>query len=129
VKIRLSEIVSLRLSIYSSLCVHVSWQDQLGYLILNSCRLSFSLTPSCLQAFNRRLVLGSLFVDIGLAVVALLVNLVGEGVSSSLGSGTKAGVAVFGNILVCLLGGSGGGAGDGLLDVVDCVLDGIHCEG
>jgi len=73
-------------------------------------------------------VLGGLLVDIGLAVVCLLIELVTDGITGSLGTGAEAGVAVFGDVLVGLLGGSGARALDGLADVVDGVLDGIHGE-
>jgi hypothetical protein len=45
------------------------------------------------------LVLGGLLVDIGLAVVGLLVNLVARSVKGSLGTGAEGGVAVLGNVL------------------------------
>ena len=62
--------------------------------------------------------LGSLAVEIGLAVVGLLVELVADGITSSLGAGADAGVAVLGDLLVGLLGSGGGGSLDGLGDVV-----------
>ena len=93
------------------------------------------------------LVLSSLLVDIGLAVVGLLVELVGDGIASSLGAGAEVGIVVLGDVLVGLLGSSGTGARYGLGNVV-CgvpgtsqlwhvvggesdrnILDGIHCEG
>lgn len=62
--------------------------------------------------------LGCLLVDIGLAVVSLLVKLVADGITSSLGSGGELCVAVLGDVLVGLLGSSGGSPRDGLGDVV-----------
>lgn len=62
--------------------------------------------------------LRSLSVHIGLAVVSLLVDLIGDGITSGLGTGGEVGIAVFGNILVGLLGSRGAGALDGLADVV-----------
>ncbi len=93
------------------------------------------------------LVLGSLLVNIGLAVVSLLIELVGDGIASSLGAGAEVGIAVLGDVLVGLLGSSGTGARNGLGNVVcgvpgtsqlwyvvkeesdGSILDGIHCEG
>jgi len=77
----------------------------------------------------KHLVLGGLTVDIGLAVVGLLVELVSNGITGSLGTGAEGGVGVLGDVLVGLLGSSASSALDGLGDVVDGVLDGIHCEG
>jgi hypothetical protein len=54
-------------------------------------------------------VLGSLLVDIGLAVVGLLIELVGDGITGGLGTGSDLRVAVFGNVLVGLLGSGGTG--------------------
>jgi hypothetical protein len=65
------------------------------------------------------LVLGSLLVDIGLAVVSLFIELVGDGITGSLGAGAQVGIAVLGDVLVGLLGSGGTGARDGLGDVVD----------
>jgi hypothetical protein len=67
------------------------------------------------------LVLGSLLVDIGLAVVSLLIEFVGDGITSSLGAGAQVGIAVLGDVLVGLLGSGGTGAREGLGDVVDGV--------
>lgn len=50
--------------------------------------------------------------------MALLIDLVPEGVLGRSGTGTKGSVGVFGNVLVCLVGGVGGGTLDGLRDVV-----------
>jgi len=44
------------------------------------------------------------------------------------GPSADAGVAVLGNLLVGLLGSTRGGALDGLRDVVDGLLGGLHCE-
>lgn len=68
-------------------------------------------------------VLGGLVVDVSLSVVCLLVDLVGDGITSGLCSGTDAGIAVLGNILVSLLGCGGACTLDGLRDVV-CGLPG-----
>jgi hypothetical protein len=57
-------------------------------------------------------VLGSLLVNIGLAVVSLLINLVTDSIEASLSSGVERGVAVLGDILVGLLGSGRAGAGD-----------------
>lgn len=43
--------------------------------------------------------------------------------------GANADIAVLGNLLVGLLGGTRGGALDGLGDVVDGLLSGLHCVG
>ena len=64
------------------------------------------------------LVLSSLLVEIGLAVVGLLVELVADGITSSLGAGADACVVILGDVLVGLLGSSGGGSLNGLGDVV-----------
>jgi len=74
-------------------------------------------------------VLGSLLVDIGSAVVLLLVDLVTDGVLGGGGTGAEGGVAVLGNLLVALLGGSGESALNGLRDVVGGVVDLVHCDG
>lgn len=58
--------------------------------------------------------LGSLVVDISLSVVCLLVELVGDGVTSGLCSCSEAGIAVLGDVLVGLLGCGG-----------TCTLDGL----
>lgn len=50
--------------------------------------------------------------------MALLIDLVSEGVLGRSGTGTKGGVGVFGDLLVCLVGGLGGGTLDGVRDVV-----------
>jgi hypothetical protein len=71
-------------------------------------------------------VLGGLAVDVGLAVVGLLVKLVRDGITGGLGTGREAGVAVLGHVLVGLLGRGGTGALDGLADVVGGVpLEGV----
>lgn len=96
-----------------------------------------------------RLMLCSLLVNIGLAVVSLLIDLVTNGVEAGLGTSVKRGVAVLGDLLVGFLGSGGGRTRERLLDVVggvpgkrvSCVLvqavqsvgwsdllDGIHCE-
>ena len=67
------------------------------------------------------LVLSSFLVDIGLAVVSLLVDLVAHGVAGGLNAGAKLGIAVLGHVLVGFLGRGGAGALDGFLDVVCCV--------
>lgn len=41
----------------------------------------------------------------------------------------NAGVAILGDLLVGLLAGTGNGTLDGLRDVVDGLLSGLHCEG
>jgi len=56
--------------------------------------------------FVQHLVLSSLVVDISLAVVRLLVDLVTHGVHASLGTRADGSVGVFGDVLVALLGGS-----------------------
>lgn len=61
---------------------------------------------------------GSLLVDISLAVMLLLVELVADGITSGLGTGAEGGIAVLGHVLVGLLGSSGTGALNGLGDVV-----------
>lgn len=71
----------------------------------------------------QRLVFGSLLVDIGLAVVSLLVELVGDGITSGLGASRKVRVAVLGHVLVGFLRGRRGGALDRLADVVGGVPD------
>ena len=65
--------------------------------------------------------LSGLAVDVSLAVVGLLVELVSDGITGSLGTGAEGGVGVFGNVLVGLLGSSAGSALDGLGHVVDGV--------
>ena len=50
--------------------------------------------------------------------MALLIELVPDGVLGRSGTGTERSVGVFGNLLVCLVGGLGGSALDGLRDVV-----------
>lgn len=60
--------------------------------------------------------------DIGLGLVVGLVDLVTDGVDSSVGTGGQLGVAVLGDLLVDLLGGTGASTLDGLGDVVDGVL-------
>ena len=50
--------------------------------------------------------------------MALLIDLVPEGVLGRCGTSTKGSVGVFGDLLVCLVGGLGGGTLDGLRDVV-----------
>lgn len=92
--------------------------------------------------------LGCLLVDIGLAVVSLLVKLVADGITSSLGSGGELCVAVLGDVLVGLLGRTRGGLVDLVRDeaaissqyngqtrrvgrtlsILGGVLDGIHCD-
>lgn len=67
------------------------------------------------------LVLSSLLVNIGLAVVSLLIDLVGDGITSGLGTGGELRVVVLGHVLVGFFRGSGGGALDGLGDVVGSV--------
>ena len=73
--------------------------------------------------------LGSLLVNIGSAVVLLLVHLVTDGVLGSGGAGADGGVAVLGNLLVGLLGGGGESALNGLRDVVGGVVDLVHFDG
>lgn len=53
--------------------------------------------------------------------MALLIELVPDGVLGRSGTGTEGSVGVFGDLLVCLVGGFGGGTLDGLRDVVCCV--------
>jgi hypothetical protein len=74
-------------------------------------------------------VLGSLLVDICRSVVLLLVNLVTDGVLAGGKTGGGGGVAVLGDLLVTLLGGSGRGTLDGISDVRGGVVDGIHFDG
>ena len=74
------------------------------------------------------LVLGSLLVGGGRSIVLVLVALVLEGVNAGLGTSSKAGVVVLGDLLVGLLGSTRGGALDGLGDVVGGVLDGVHVD-
>lgn len=62
--------------------------------------------------------LGGLLVDIGLAVVRLLVDLVSDGITGSLGSGSERGITIFGDLLVGLLGCGGTGTLDALGHVV-----------
>jgi hypothetical protein len=50
--------------------------------------------------------------------VALLIDLVPEGVLGRSDTGTKGSVGVFGDVLVCLVGGLGGGTLDRVRDVV-----------
>ena len=45
--------------------------------------------------------LGSLLVDIGLAVVTLLIDLVANSVKASLSAGVERGVAVLGDLFFC----------------------------
>merc|ERR1739841_131221 len=98
-----------------------------------SSTLIYVLSNSCSSCHAHEmidpLVLGSLLVNIGLAVVSLLIELVGDGIASGLGAGAEVGIAVLGDVLVGLLGSSGTGARNGLGNVVCGVLDGIHCEG
>jgi hypothetical protein len=63
-------------------------------------------------------------VDLGLAVVGLLVELVADGVLGGSGAGAQACVGVLGDLLVGLVGCLGAGTLDGLGDVVDSVLGG-----
>ena len=49
----------------------------------------------------QHLVLSSLLVDISLAVVGLLVNLVRDGITGSLGTGREVGVSVLGDLAIC----------------------------
>lgn len=62
--------------------------------------------------------LGSLVVHIGLSVVCLLIELVANSVTGSLGSGANAGIAILSDVLVGLLGSGGSSALDGLANVV-----------
>ena len=69
--------------------------------------------------------LDALLVGLGGALVLLLVDLVAAGVKggrSTVGEGVLAGDVALGLLLVGLLGGGGGGALDGLGDVVGGVL-------
>jgi hypothetical protein len=50
--------------------------------------------------------------------MALLIELVPDGVLGRSGTGTEGSVGVFGDLLVCLVGGLGGSTLDGLRDVV-----------
>jgi hypothetical protein len=72
----------------------------------------------CSSTQDAGLVLRGLLVDISLSVVGLLVDLVSDGITSSLKSGADGGIAVLGDVLVGFLGGSGTGALNGLSDVV-----------
>jgi hypothetical protein len=62
------------------------------------------------------------FVHISLSIVGLFVFLVDDGIFRSACSGTQASIRVLGDILVCLLGGFGSSALDGLLGVVRGIL-------
>ena len=73
--------------------------------------------------------LSGLLVDIGRAVVLLLVELVTDSILGSRGTSAERGVAVLGDLLVGLLGGGGKSTLDGVSDVVGGVVDGIHCDG
>ena len=91
--------------------------------------------------------LGVLLVGLSLVVVGGLVNLVAQSVLGGRGTAkvlvkdsvlryvrsgsipsADGGVAVLGNLLVGLLAGTGEGTLDGLRDVVDGLLSGLHCE-
>ena len=50
--------------------------------------------------------------------MALLIELVPNGVLGRTGTGTERSIGVFGDLLVCLVGGLGGSTLDGLRDVV-----------
>ena len=50
--------------------------------------------------------------------MALLIELVPNGVLGRTGTGTERSIGVFGDLLVCLVGGLGGSTLDGLGDVV-----------
>jgi len=63
-------------------------------------------------------VLGRFLVQVGLAVVRLLINLVADGVLASLKTGAERSVRVLGDLLVGFFAGCGAGALDALTDVV-----------
>jgi hypothetical protein len=94
-------------------------------------------------------VLSSLLVEVGLALVAVLVDLVTKSILGSRSAvrrsmvsertlfknprsvslpSANGGVAVLGNLLVDLLGAGGCGTLDGLRDVVGGLLDGLHFD-
>ena len=77
---------------------------------------------------THNLVLGGLLVDVGLAVVGLLVDLVADSITGSLGAGSERRIAILGYALVGLLGSGGAGALDGLADVV-CGVPGVKLLG
>lgn len=60
--------------------------------------------------------------DIGLDIVAVLVDLVTDSIDGSVGTSAQLGIGVLGNLLVGLLGSSRAEALDGLSNVVDGVL-------
>jgi hypothetical protein len=74
---------------------------------------------------SKRVHLDALLVGLGRALVLLLVDLVAGGVKGArgtVGDGVVAGDVALGLLLVGLLGGGGGGALDGLRDVLGGVL-------
>lgn len=105
--------------------------------IINSCLMRLYI-PFALIRFNaceaieapyaNLVVLSQLLVSLGLVVVASLVDLVTKGVLASGQTSGNVDVAVLGNLLVGLLADTRGSALDGLSDVVDGLLDSLHCE-
>jgi len=77
---------------------------------------------------SKGLMLSSLLVEISLAIVGLLIDLVRDSITGSLNSCAEGGVAVFGDCLVGFLGSSCGGALDGLGDVVGGVPRSEKCQ-
>lgn len=75
------------------------------------------------------LVLGDVLVDLSLVLVGGLVDLVADSVDSSVGTSADGSIAVLSNLLVGLLADTRSGALDGLSDVVESLLGGLHCEG
>jgi len=76
----------------------------------------------------RRLVSSRLLVALSRCGVLALIDFVAGGIFGSRGTGAERCVAVFGNVLVGLLGRTRGGLVDLVTDVVGGILDGIHCD-
>jgi len=74
--------------------------------------------PSTPILDSLNLVLGRFLVQVGLAVVRLLVDLVADGVLAGLDAGAERGVRVPGDLLVGFFAGCGAGTLDALADVV-----------
>lgn len=110
--------------------------------------IRFNACEAIEASYANLVVLSQLLVSLGLVVVASLVDLVTKGVlasgqtadvladhepkeSRNICSGLPSAnvdVAVLGNLLVGLLADTRGSALDGLSDVVDGLLNGLHCE-
>ena len=73
--------------------------------------------------------LDGLLVALTLGGVTRLLSLVTQGILGSGGTSADGGVAVLGDVLVGLLGSTGGGLLDLLTDEVGALLDGIHYDG